>query len=189
MKYARLFAEKYLPGKDTALPNRKQQSLDIEPCFLRWIQVNEESAAQKCIDETLRLFTEDTLSDMSISDATFLCGNKKFGLEYVTLLGKLRIKSVHTFDEDERESRRQKVGFYMGDARVKATTLHSFKGWESRILVVYIGGKATRKNLALIYAGLTRLKRSVRGSCLTVISSIPELSEFGREWPSYSEHQ
>ena len=187
LKQARIFAEAYLPGKDTALPTRTQNSLDLEPAHLRWVQIDEELAATACVNETLALFSQDTLSDMAISDATFLCSTRKFGFEFVNAIGNKGIKTVHTFNENERESRRQKVGFYMGDARVKATTLHSFKGWEARILVVYIGGKVNRKNLALIYAGLTRLKRSVNGSCLTVISSIPELAEFGKGWQSFDD--
>ena len=42
-------------------------------------------------------------------------------------------------------------------------------------------------SLALIYAGLTRLKRSPIGSCLTVVSSIPELADFGRGWEFFEE--
>jgi hypothetical protein len=187
LKQASIFAEAYLPGKDTALPTRKQTGLELEPAHLRWVQIDEEHAAAACVHETLALFSKDTLSDMAISDATFLCGTRKFGFEFVKAIGSKGIKTVHTFDVDEQESRRQKVGFYMGDARVKATTLHSFKGWEARILVVYIGGKVNRKNLALIYAGLTRLKRSINGSCLTVISSIPELAEFGKGWQSFDD--
>lgn len=187
LKQARIFAETYLPGKDTALPNRKQNDLELEPTSLKWVQIDEERAAECCVDETLKLFTKDTLNDMAISDATFLCGTKEFGYDYVRILGSKGIRSVHTFAHDVRECRRQKVGFYMGDSRVKATTLHSFKGWEARILVVYVGGKVNRKNLALIYAGLTRLKRSVNGSCLTIVCSIPELASYGKGWQAFED--
>lgn len=182
-----MFAETYLPGEGTALPQRPQQSLEFEPTFLRWVQVDDFSAIQTCVEETLRFFINSDFQDMAISDTTFLCGTKAQGYSYVKALGIKGIKSVHTFADDEQECRRQKVGFYMGDARVKATTLHSFKGWESRTLVVYINGKFNRKNLALIYAGLTRLKRSVEGSCLTVVCAIPELSEFGKGWNSFED--
>jgi hypothetical protein len=188
LKQASIFAEAYLPGKDTALPKRKQNSLELEPSTLRWVQTGEERAVATCVHETLALFSQATLNDMVISDATFLCGTKNFGFEFVKAIGGKGIKTIHTFDEIEQESRRQKVAFYMGDARVKATTLHSFKGWEARILVVYVGGQVNRKSLALIYAGLTRLKRSVNGSCLTVVSSIPELAAFGKGWQSFEDH-
>ena len=75
----------------------------------------------------------------------------------------------------------------MGDARIKATTLHSFKGWESRALVIYIGQAVDKKSLALIYTGLTRLKRHRQGSYLTVVSCAHELIEHGKTWPIYVE--
>ncbi|MCY1376370.1 hypothetical protein D9M69_638550 [compost metagenome] len=103
------------------------------------------------------------------------------------MLGQKGIRCVHTYDSDDQESRRQKIGFYMGDARVKATTLHSFKGWESRCLVIYMGDRATAQSLALLYTGLTRLKSHPEGSVLTVVSSSRELNEFGKSWPDFLE--
>jgi hypothetical protein len=182
---ARDFAERFLPEDLTNLPENKNFEIDLEPSELRWVQVSAEHASEVCRNEILRLFQESSLRDLAITDATFLCGQKKFGIEVVSLLGGKGIRSVHTYHPDEEESRRQKVGFYMGDARVKATTLHSFKGWESRILVIYIGESVSEKDLALIYTGLTRLKRSPVGSCLTVVSSAPQLTEYGKTWPSY----
>jgi hypothetical protein len=79
------------------------------------------------------------------------------------------------------------MGFFMGDARVKATTLHSFKGWETRLLVVHVGHATGSEGLASIYAALTRLKRSPEGSWLTVVSSAPELSEYGKTWVQYND--
>ena len=79
------------------------------------------------------------------------------------------------------------MAFYMGDARIKATTLHSFKGWESRALVIFIGSTVDPKALALIYTGLTRIKRHLEGSFLTVVSSANELKNYGKTWPKYEE--
>lgn len=73
----------------------------------------------------------------------------------------------------------------MGDARVKATTLHSFKGWEARALVLYVSDTLSEQQMALVYTGLTRIKRHSEGSFLTVVSSLPDLDAFGRTWPEY----
>ena len=129
---------------------------------------------------------EEGREGYSFADATFLCNSRAAGYEVVRQLGQKGIKSVHTYDEDEQECRRQKVGFYMGDARVKATTLHSFKGWESRSLVIYIGEKVSPKSLALLYTGLTRLKRHPEGSCLTIVCSSDELAQYGSSWPEFA---
>jgi hypothetical protein len=186
---ARDFAERFLPEETVNLPENRQIEGDLEPAELRWVQVSPEQASEVCCNEILRFFQESSLRDLAITDTTFLCGHKKFGSKVVSLLGGKGIRSVHTFDPDEDESRRQKVGFYMGDARVKATTLHSFKGWESRIIVIYISEKVSDKDLALIYTGLTRLKRSPLGSALTVVSSAGRLTDYGSTWPSFVPEQ
>nr|WP_314572347.1 UvrD-helicase domain-containing protein [uncultured Pseudomonas sp.] len=179
------FAKKYLPEAARIIPASDQGDLALEPCELRWVQSTPENSAAVCRDEIIRLFSTDDHQDYSFADTTFLCDIRLLGLEVVKRLGQQGIRCVHTYDPDNAESRRQKVGFYMGDARVKATTLHSFKGWESRSLVIYIGEKINSQSMALLYTGLTRIKRHMAGSCLTVISSSVELSEYGKTWPDF----
>jgi hypothetical protein len=88
---------------------------------------------------------------------------------------------MDTFERDKqnKDGRRKKIGFFMGDARVKLTTIQSFKGWEARLLVLVISKANSPQGLSAIYAGITRLKRSVNGaSNLSVICSAPELGSF-----------
>jgi hypothetical protein len=182
------FARTYLPEVGRILPISPQNELAFYPCDLRWVHVESDCAVEACVSELLHMLTAAGHEHYSVADLTFLCPNKLLGQEVVRDLAGKGIRCVHTFDEDERQSRRQKVGFYMGDARIKATTLHSFKGWESRSLVMYIGPMATDQSLALAYTGLTRLKRHAEGSSLTVVSSSEELRHYGATWPSYHEH-
>ena len=112
----------------------------------------------------------------------------KSGKEVVNHLSKYNIDAIHTFCEEPKEQRKQKMAFYMGDSKIKATTLHSFKGWESRCLIVYVTEAATTQGLALVYAGLTRIKRSKEDSWLTVICSAPELQDYGKLFNAL-EHQ
>jgi hypothetical protein len=119
------------------------------------------------------------------ADITMLAGDMKSGAGVVERLSEYRIHAVDTFGVDHR---RRKMGFYMGDARIKATTLHSFKGWESRLLVVYITEAAHAESLALVYAGLTRLKRSQEGSWLTVVCSAPQLQVYGESFPDHKSY-
>ena len=107
------------------------------------------------------------------------------GNHVVAALQDCEIASVATFAHDKQERRREKMAFYMGDARIKATTVHSFKGWETPLLVIHIDATAGAQSLALIYVGLTRLKRRASGSCLTVVCSNIELVDFGRTWPDF----
>jgi hypothetical protein len=186
MEKAADFARQFLPPEMVNLPKSDQIDMGLEPCGLRWVHVVNGDVTDICCEELLRLSTSASSETLAIADLTFLCNSRKFGLEVVKKLGYRGIRAVHTFDADEKESRRQKIGFYMGDARIKATTLHSFKGWESRSLVLFIeNGEANHKTLALLYTGLTRLKRHPDGSSLTVVSQSSALCEYGKSWPSF----
>jgi hypothetical protein len=184
------FARRFLPETTRILPKSEQRDLVLEPCHLRWIQVQSETHAPTlCCEEILRIFSSDADATYSFADATFLCASRALGYEVVRQLGQRGIRCVHTYDADDQESRRQKVGFYMGNAKVKATTLHSFKGWESRCLVIYMGANVTPESLALLYTGLTRIKRHPHGSSLTVVSGAPALRAYGETWPDFMVHQ
>ncbi len=73
----------------------------------------------------------------------------------------------------------------MGDSRIKATTLHSFKGWESRAIVIYLGHNYDIKSMFLAYTGMTRLKRHIESSFLAVVCAIEELESYGRTWETF----
>lgn len=187
LQYARQFAKQFLPQDIVDLPSSPQAELDIFPCKLRWVQTDRDHALDVCQKEILSIAPSAEPKLLAIPDITFLTGSQKFGREIIGKIGTKGVKSVHTFGNNRRESRRLKMGFYMGDARVKATTLHSFKGWESRALVLYVGHVADQRSMALVYTGLTRLKRHTEGSFLSVVSSASELAEYGKTWPDYEE--
>lgn len=180
---ARSFAQAFLPEDVVDLPQQEQGSLDLYPCHLRWVQCGPQNAEKVCSDEILAMMHKTGTNGLANADITMLTGSMASGAAVVGCLNEYGIKAVDTFGDDHR---RKKMGFYMGDARVKATTLHSFKGWESRILVVYVTDATNAQSLALVYAGLTRLKRSQEGSWLTVVCSAPELHRFGELFPDHT---
>ena len=186
--YARTFAEHFLPKDMIDLPESAQGELDIYPCKLKWIHTTPENALNICKKELFSMAKEADPDLLAISDITFLTGSQEFGHQVVDKIGTYGVRVVHTFGSDSKDSRKRKMGFYMGDSRIKATTLHSFKGWESRALVIFIGEKVDRKTLSLIYTGLTRLKRNIDGSYLTVVSCANELRDYGKTWPKYEDY-
>lgn len=181
---ARKFASTYLP-KDLIDPPDAQQELGLYPCKMRWIQTTEEKAASVCVEAILEMPPLADPDILAIPDITFLAPSNKFGLEVITQLRQLGVGTVNTFSNNRQESRRQKNGFYMGNAKVKGTTPHSFKGWETRSIVIYTGQMNTSSSLALVYAGITRIKRHFDGSYITVVSAIPELANYGRTWTEF----
>jgi hypothetical protein len=119
---------------------------------------------------------------LSITDITFLTNSLSFGKNVSEKLENYNVKVLHTFGDDNQDTRRRKVGFYMGREKIKATTLHSFKGWESRAIVIYLGHKYDLKSMFLAYTGMTRLKRHIDSSFLTIVCAIKELESFGKAW-------
>jgi len=193
-KYAQEFL---LPSREEVdLPKATQLELGIGASDLRWVQVRSEDLVETvCFDEVLRQM-RSLQGDTAIPDMIFLAPTNELGLDLVNQCESHNMKVISTFGRNEgksnqfgpqsealsesTDSRRRKLRFFLGDARVKATTLHSFKGWEARNLVVAVSRVNTPKDRALFYTALTRLKRHTNGSKLTIVSSCSELSDFGR---------
>ena len=179
----RKFADEYLSDEETDIPPTEQAELDLYPTELRWVQVRPSNAIEACVDEVRRQMVRLRV-DTAIPDITFLSGST-VGRELVEEYGRKSVRVLNTFDRQGEEQRRQKLAFFQGDSKVKATTPHSFKGWEARHLVLYVEGIDRARDRALLYTALTRLKRHVDGSVLTVVCSCPDLYDFGSQWPNF----
>ncbi len=190
------YADRFLPI-DVDIP--KHGVLDLYPVELRWVQkVSNIPSVDVCFKEALRQRTLlEEKGNHEFSDITFLSAYKNIGKQFV---GKCKEKHIGVRDTygisyDGRksyyESRCKKRLFFSRDSRMKSTTLHSFKGLESRHLVVYVDRIDSPNTRALLYVGLTRLKVHPKGSRLTVVSSCPdpELRDFGYQnfSPNYEE--
>jgi hypothetical protein len=185
--YAREFATRFLPHETVDLPDLQQGALALEDCYLRWIQCSPEESAEACVREVFRMMRRTGDRGTSNADITFLSDDAQVGASATQQLDEAKIKTVSTFGREHGQRRREKMGFYMGRAEIKATTLHSFKGWEARMLVIHVSQSWTDESKALVYAALTRLKRNPKGSWLTVVCAAPELADYGKTWPDHHE--
>jgi len=179
------YGRRFLPRENADLPPTRQLELNVNPCRLRWVQVDPGQAASTTVDEVWKLMKAHGEGGLSVSDMTVLADSQELGQSIVSLVGEQGTRCVNTFEKDKRQGRRKKLAFFMGDARIKATTLHSFKGWETRVLVICIEHAKDRRAMALLYAGLTRLKQHPSGSFLTVVCGEQNLAEYGESWPDF----
>ena len=177
------FAKRFLANQEVDIP--KQLELPFGPVGLRWVQVSLEMPINVCVEEVRRQM-QCLRSDTAIPDIIFL-SEYKMGHEFVKAFEQKNVHVINTFGPDSKTSQREKLAFFQGKARVKATTLQSFKGWEARHLVLHVSKIGSPEDCALLYTALTRLKGHQHGSLLTVVSSCPELCDFGREWPDFDE--
>lgn len=184
--FVRQFGERFLKA-EVYLPTDAQTEQDIDECNLRWVHVEDpDSAAQVCFNEIITLMGS-LPPKTAVADLTFICSSNELGRDVVERLKHKRVRVRHTFGEDGRVSQRQKRALFQGDASVKATTIHSYKGWEGKQIVVFIKSIDRPKDKALLYTAMTRLRRDQLQSSLTVVSSCRNLGDFGRKWPDYHE--
>ncbi len=182
------FVDRFQPDVDEHRPIPAQGEFEFRT-ELRWLQMDPaEPVAAACIDAMLGILSTSDDDPVAVAELVCIVDREDIGLELVRLLRDKRIHVIHTFGlgqtrrEKVEDGRRKKLAFFRGDARVKVTTIQSFKGWENRALVVQISEASDPTGLALAYAAITRLKRDDRGSFLTVICSAPQLREFGQTW-------
>jgi hypothetical protein len=185
------FAKQFLREEEADIPQvetrpNQMEFADLFPVSLRWVQItSRDDCVSRCVDE-VRYQMLHLLRDTAVPDINFLSGIE-VGRSVIDELRRMGVHVLHTFDPDKSQGRRQKRAFFQGSARVKATTLHSFKGWESRHLVLFVRSSRSAEDRALIYTALTRLRRHENGSALTVVSACPELSSYGKLWPHFVE--
>ena len=178
------YSNRFLAHEEVDIPAQLGLS---GPAHLRWVQINSsDDAAEICVGE-VRNQMENLFVDTANPDLVFISPNDEVGRGLVKRFAESGINVLHTFALDEGISRRQKLAFWKGAPNIKATTTHSYKGWESRHLIVYVESIDNPEDRALLYTALTRLLQHENGSSLTVVSSCqdPALMAFGQTWPEF----
>jgi hypothetical protein len=189
---ARALAREYLhvPSDELVAPP-PQQELAVEPVNLRWLQVDADDLGSEGADTVLTLVEQSDRgngSPIAWADVILVADEVTVGSAVIQRLPP-SIRTITTFAEDDRVRRRQKLVFFKGDARVKATTVHSIKGWEATSVVVALGANAGSHGARLLYTAITRLKRRSAGSHLTVVCSDSTFAEFGKQWPVFEDRR
>lgn len=183
------FADDYLGESKVHRPEPPSTSvlaLEQKPPVLSWIQLNPDTDPSH-LPETLVEVMWDQLpsvEDLAVAELVFLTSNHQLGLGVVSVLQNKGVKVQHTFDKNSKPSLAQRMGFWKGGARVKGTTIHSFKGWGSRSLVIHIDSGFDEHARKLAYCALTRLQ-SDTDCALTVICECPKLGSYGQTWPAF----
>ena len=144
-----------------------------EEHFLWW-NISEDIWLNK-VNEALNLINRE---GFHLSDTVILLPNKNFGFQIVNYFLKKNIPVNHVFEEGEdKKSHRHKKAFWMGDSRLKVSTIHSFKGWEVLNVILFIPSNtigAINLNDSVIYTAITRARQN-----LIVINANQRYWKFG----------
>ncbi len=176
------FATMYLGHNEAPPLPRAQDALPYGRVHKRWIQVSQGDVVSRFVEEFLRLpASDDGTTELPYADVVMLVPSHSAGVDVLEEMQRRScgINLCRTVDRDKRTARKLKCAFWGGDPRAKLTTLHSFKGWESRAVLVLVN-RDTPKSLRELYVALTRLKGCVGDSYITVVCSAPGLQEYGR---------
>ena len=184
---ARAFAEQFLPQAEVLLPEEPRQlRINLDTCRLRWVQTTEARLVDDAVAEVERTLAAAVGGRFDLHDPgdfVLLTDANGRGRELVDQLVVRGHDVSHTFASSHREARAAKKAFFLGGGRLRATTAHSFKGWEAPAIVVCIARGNTQRALALLYSAMTRLKANDRGSYLTVVNAESRLDRYGQTWP------
>ncbi len=155
----------------------------FETDIVTWTNIVEEEWLSK-IHETFESLKEKVISP---SDIVILVPDRETGLECVKSFEEKRIKTNHVFEnEEDSKYHRHKKAFWMGDSRLKLSTIHSFKGWEILSVIIYIPKSnlgPVNKMDSVVYTALTRSKQN-----LIVFNANDRYNSFGKKY-SYNQHE
>ena len=181
------FIEKFIP--DGIQPKPAQLEIDLLHTSLKWVQCRKDTdtlieTCYRALIETLNLPGQIT----SVADLTLIVDNTEVGKAVEKkLYEEKKLRCITTFASDTRSERASRLCFFKGDGRAKITTIHCFKGWEAKNLVVLISNAENVKSLATAYTAITRLKECDTGGSLTVVNCSARLREYGKTWPVFTE--
>jgi hypothetical protein len=167
--FAALLPGDHLPGR---VPDDRGEIVGpIAPTARHWRDVEKVSDLGVEIGrEVVRVLRSHPSLDPQ--DVTFLCEYHHDGVAAVAEIEGAGYPVHHVFSRNPDDARRRRRYRFWPDAdSVKGTTIHSFKGWESPVLVLGIAVEARSRRQA--YLGLTRVKAVAPGavSVLSVLNA------------------
>ncbi len=127
--------------------------------------------------EVVRLLQE--YPELAPRDVVYLCEYHHDGLAAAGEIEAAGYPVHHVYSRDPDERHRSKGRFWPDADAVKGCTVHSYKGWDSPVVVVGVGMEERSRRLA--YASMTRVSSTVPGcatSYLAVVNADPRMADF-----------
>lgn len=172
LKQANKFAEKFLP--DVGLIPEPVQSGLFEP-YVIWRNIDSNLLPLEKLFQAFEWLTKK--QNISPSDIVILLPTHKDGLVVKKYFEDKKIKVNDVFEE-EKGNKKSKYSFWMGDSRLKMSTIHSFKGWELQNIILVTPDSDSYPNIDyLMYVALTRTRENI-----IVFNRVSKYNEFGQSW-------
>ena len=150
----------------------------VNKTHFKWVQLKRDDENDGfCVQEILNVLPQ--IKNFSYPSLIFLSNSQKEGLKVKKLLQEKGIKVQTAFKREE------KLAFSLIEDPVKISTIHSFKGMETPVLVIQLKENEAKdkKNIKLLYTALTRIRKGLNtDSIITVICSDPVFEKYGETW-------
>lgn len=178
------FSEEFDLNQDIRLSQIDGAPVLLHAQHIVWLNISDEAWLNFVYNSFLRLKKEQ----YSPSDMVILLPSHKYGQECVTFFKEKEIQVNHVFEDDQEvKYHPHKKAFWMGDSRLKMSTIHSFKGWELLNIILFIPQKAPENNKkmdSVIYTAITRTKEN-----LIVLNANKRYERFGEKFPKKWDEQ
>ncbi len=184
LKEANKFSKMFLPEIGLiAEPIKKQSIMELSDGRLinprlSWSNIDKSEDFVMRIYNTFEKLTKQ--ESIHPSEIVILVGTHKEGMQLVNKFESNNIRVNHIFEDDNKDTYRNKHSFWMGDSRLKISTIHSFKGWELLNVIVLTPMENIKQDIdALMYISITRAREN-----LIVFNRIDRYVEYGVSWNS-----
>lgn len=178
------FSETFELNQDLKVAEIDGAPVHVHSPHIVWQNIEDDSWLQNVDYAFQRLKRER----YSVSDMVVLLPTHKKGRDCVDYFKQQSIAVNHVFeDDDEKKYHPHKKAFWMGDGRLKMSTIHSFKGWELLNIVLYIPKHAPESNRrldAMVYTAITRTREN-----LIVLNANSRYAKFGERYPKHWHQQ
>jgi hypothetical protein len=172
------FSEVFGLNQELKVGKFEENPVLVHSHHIVWLNIKNDEWKSFIHNSFLRLKREG----YSPSDMVILLPSHKLGKEAVQLFREKNIEVNHVFEEDtEARYHPHKKAFWMGDSRLKMSTIHSFKGWELLNIVLFIPEESLenyRRLDAVVYTALTRTRENI-----IILNANKRYNFFGEKFP------
>lgn len=155
------FSRKFKMNQDNNITKVERTGNLFLDQYFKWYNVEK---GVRWIDAIYKAYLKLHDKGYHPSDIIILLPTHKYGIECKKYFERKKLKVNHVFREGNGYSRTNKKSFWMGDGRLKMSTVHSFKGWELLNVILFIAEKMHRGHRdldSLIYTAITRARESL----------------------------
>lgn len=180
-EFAHQFIYPFCQGKELNFPEPDLSSqYSLFECKIKWIQNFSSVPSSHEIRELIKIHILNEVHNLlkieklAFDDICLICNSKKFGQIIVDYLNSNNIYTDSTFSDDIQKNRAEKLSFGSDPNVLKCTTVNSYKGLESKAIILVNVYDNEKANVDLIehmkfYVGLTRVKESLDSSCYLIV--------------------